>query len=176
MDLQKWLSDPDRDYATGVALYKEYNGMDLYYNFFNQVDNANPKSQHFKMLVKRLERTRRIAIQNGTLNKPANVETPKAEPKEIKVQTIVSSEETSGTNVDDLRENHKYVNKILALQWRDLEARDKAVFFNNESYFDKKKELFVKNSDNEKELKSKHALLKHEKVKGERSKILEEGK
>lgn len=59
---QAWLKDPRRDYAEGVAIYKEAMGNDKALQFFNQVSSAKPGTLHFNMLMERMQKVARVMV------------------------------------------------------------------------------------------------------------------
>jgi uncharacterized protein YneF (UPF0154 family) len=59
---QAWLKDPRRDYAEGIAIYKEAMGNDKALQFFNQVSNAKPGTLHFNMLMERMQKVSRVMV------------------------------------------------------------------------------------------------------------------
>lgn len=167
MTINEWLKNPN--YQTGIALYKQLKGMDNYYNYFFQVSNPPADSPYFKMLIQRLQRLQRISVQQPQSEKKEK------SLKEIKVKKI-TIDESDGSEAAQLQQNKLYINKILALKWNDLDKRDKEVFFNNQRYFEMKKELFIQNSENMKKIKSLHIGLKQSDTKEKKAEILEEAK
>ncbi|MGM0530942.1 MAG: hypothetical protein ACQER7_06280 [Bacteroidota bacterium] len=169
--LKRWLNNPDRSYAEGVEMYKRHKGADQFFKFFSQKKEATPKDPEYKMLVQRLTRLERVLRQQKKKQKPE--EKAKAQgQKPIKTDKI-SNVRTPG-HVKGMRNNTKYVSKLLSLNWKDFEQRDKEVFFNNKAYFEYKKKLFIENSDIEKKLKSLHASLKNQEDKNQRKVIVSE--
>lgn len=64
------------------------------------------------------------------------------------------------TDVEALRKNKKYVNQLLALTFAECGETGRQVFFNNEQYFQAKKELLIKVSETDREMQSLHAKMK----------------
>jgi len=170
MTINEWLKSPN--YQTGIALYKQLKGMDNYYNYFSQVNNPSAGSPHFNMLIQRLQRLQRIGYSHSQSEVK---EEKKLIKREIKVKKI-TAEKSDNSEAGQLRQNKLYINKILALKWNDLDKRDKEVFFNNQRYFEMKRELFIQNSENMKKIKSLHIGLKQSDKKEKKAEILEEAK
>lgn len=166
-DLQNWIQDPNRSYRLGVDLYRHYKGEDQFLNYFMQ-GIQNPTKAHANLLYKRLTDVSRKIRQNSS--KPSQPQQPKPvvkTKKDIDVREIAPS-----GKLDVLRGNKTYINKLLTLQWKDLEKRDRAVFFNNEKYFAAKKQTFIGISDREREIKSMHAAMKKEDDKEKRGELI----
>ena len=69
------------------------------------------------------------------------------------------------------RNNKKYINKLLTLNYSDLEFKEKALFLHDEKYFFEKKMLLRDASSIFNEMKSLHAKLKAAKSDSERKEI-----
>jgi len=69
------------------------------------------------------------------------------------------------------RNNKKYINKLLTLNYSDLEFKEKALFLHDEKYFFEKKMLLQDASSIFNEMKSLHAKLKAAKSDSERKEI-----
>ncbi len=181
MILNQWLSSPNKNYAEGVAIYKQHKGNDKYYSYFTQVNDAPNGSPHFSMLLRKLERVARIALQYPPDKKePVNPAKTSKSARDIKVKqlNLDHTGKKSGTVIDvaNLRTNKKYVNKILALKWNDLEIRDKEVFFNSHAYFESKQNALFLVSKTEQKIKGLHAQLKTDIPKSKKVEILSEAK
>ena len=170
--LNKWLKNPKRDYKEGVELYKRHKGADQFYSFFSKKEDASPKDPEYKMLVQRLTKVQRI--EAAKRKKQPQKPEPKKRTKDIKV-TDIKGNKKSG-HVEGLRQNSKYLSKILSLKWKDLDQRDKEVFFDKKEYFEYKRRLFIEISDNVKEIKTLHVSLKKNQDKKERAGILNQMK
>lgn len=182
MTLNQWLSSPNKNYAEGVALYKEHKGADQYYNYFLQVKTALTGSPHFSMLLRKLQRVARIAAQYP-LEKKETVKPAKTQrsARDIKVQRIDLNARSKGTSLNlitaaSLRKNPKYVNKVLTLKWSDLQQRDKEVFFSSQAYFESKQNALFLVSKTEQKLKGLHAQLKSDIPKSKKVEILSQAK
>ena len=83
-----------------------------------------------------------------------------------------------GANVEQLRKNKLYVNKILAMDWKDLPENDRKIFFDNEEYFLAKKALLNKISEIDRKMQGGHAsvkaMAKDPEKEQERAEIMEE--
>jgi hypothetical protein len=68
--IQTWLQNPDRDYATGLNLYNSYKINNKYDAFFAQVTAPHPNSMHFKILLDKIKDINRKLLANPSLVKP----------------------------------------------------------------------------------------------------------
>ncbi len=128
----------------GKYNFKDFGEIDLRKITLKQADELVTKG--FPFLKKR-----NSVIIAGS---PKDV-TTKIKEKEI-VEKIIKPE----SDVNILRGNKEYVNKLLTLNWNDLQYNDKLIFFNSEKYFLKKKTLFIENSDIVREMRSLHSKMR----------------
>lgn len=164
-ELKNWLNNPNRDYQTGVELYRQHKGADQFYSFFTKAKNPSPKDTEFSMLIQRLQRVNQVIKRNPQKSKSAKHQSKAPKTKDIKVEQI---KRKAPAHIEGLRNNNKYVNKILALNWSDLDQRDRDVFFDNKDFFQEKKNRFLETSRIEKSIKTIHAQMKNTEDKAER--------
>lgn len=61
---------------------------------------------------------------------------------------------------EELRKNKRLINKLLTMDWKDLSAQDRLIFFGKEGSFQAKKNLLNQVSENDRKMQGLHANLK----------------
>lgn len=62
--------------------------------------------------------------------------------------------------IEELRKNKKFINSLLTLEWKDLSDHDRKIFFDQEEYFQGKKNLLHLVSENDRKMQGLHAKVK----------------
>jgi regulator of replication initiation timing len=109
-----------------------------------------------------------LKLRQGVAPGAANAPVPNLKARPIGAAAKTEKETQPETTPEELRKNKQYVNKLLTMDWKDLSHQDHLVFFNNQSYFMKKKEMFLEISSMDRDMKSLHAKLKSLKTTEER--------
>jgi hypothetical protein len=77
-------------------------------------------------------------------------------------------------DLDKLRENKRYINKLLTLNYSDLSFQEKAIFYNDERFFFDKKNMLHDISKVDTQMKSLHAKMKLTKKTDDRKHIVKD--
>jgi hypothetical protein len=144
-DVTQWLSSPDKDYQAGVEIYNRYKISNKHDAFF--ASGSGPDSIQFNQLVYQL---RRIAQKLGQA-----IPQPEPVKKPIKIVPLVPVKEDKPADIDGMRDNTQYVNKLLTMKWEDLNADEKTMFYGNENYFEAKQQVLFEISKKKNEM---HAM------------------
>lgn len=108
---------------------------------------------------------------------PQNVEKQNNTPENLNISLENLNERTldqpaaDHPETENIKGNKKYINKLLTLNYSDLEFKEKSIFFHDEKYFNEKKFLLQDVSALNNEMKSLHAKLKAAKSNKERKEI-----
>lgn len=70
------------------------------------------------------------------------------------------NDQSDTPSMENLRKNKKLINKLLTMDWKDLAAQDRLIFFNKEGSFQAKKNLLNQVSENDRKMQGLHANLK----------------
>ncbi len=79
-NIQEWLSDNNRSYQAGIALYNQYKTSNKHDKFFSSVSNPEPGGIHFNLLITQLQNISRKLKQNPSLVKGKSLEVKKLDP------------------------------------------------------------------------------------------------
>jgi hypothetical protein len=151
-DLKNFLLSDNKDYKTGLSLFKKYCNKPEEYEFFRNIEI--PISMHMNMLTKRLSNFYRITVKNEKDKKP---EIP------IVIENrpiIINKTHYSKKEGEPELEHTKILTiKLLARDWDELDYKEKKYFNSDKRSFDLKKNLMIANSRLESEIKSIHAEM-----------------
>jgi hypothetical protein len=154
MTLQEWLSDSERDYVAGLDLYNEHK-RDRKHDAFLNVNN--PDKIRIELLFRKLLKILKIKEANGEYDEAGALHSAPIK----KVQPITFNEpEPPVQTPETLKYNKPYINRLLTLNFTDLQFSDKMIFNNDEGYFLKKKGLMIRNGNIEQEMRSLHTKVK----------------
>ncbi|NCD40934.1 MAG: glycosyltransferase family 2 protein [Bacteroidia bacterium] len=68
--------------------------------------------------------------------------------------------EPKNVNIEEIRKNKVFINKLLTMNWEQMEYRDKLVFYNDPAYYLNKKHLFFHISNVDRMMQGLHAKIK----------------
>jgi len=171
IEITKWINNPKRKYQDGIKLYNQHKIDGRYDRFFSEVPDPLQDDIHFRLLVKKLMNiARKLSNKVPAKEKHAKTDLKKAKP--ITVTPINLDKVSAGADVGKLRSNRLYINKCLTLDYGDLSQKDKEVFFENEGYFQAKKDNYFVISDMERQKKSIQAKMKNAGTDKERKELL----
>lgn len=168
--IKNWLLNPEREYAVGLDIYHKHKLNTKHDTFFN---TESPTDIHKNMLYSKVARIYQKLLANPPKeakaaqepiqikkieSKSSRTKNTKSTPTDTdkKTETLVKKIEP----VANLRKNKQHINKLLSLNWPDLNHNEKVIFNNDEKYFLEKKSLMLRNGDIEKEMRSLHAKVK----------------
>lgn len=168
--LTQWLNNKDRKFNTGVKLYNAVKISTKHDAFFATQD---PTPLHMKMLhaqlVKLYAKNAPARLKKDHSKKPVKAPLVRA----INLEGLSDSDNTPATNINLVRKNKVLTNKFLTLEYSMLSPGEKAVFFNDENYFQHKKALLQKNGDIEQNMRSIHTKMKNADLKDRQDLIYE---
>ncbi len=159
-EVTAWLNMPEKDYRAGVEIYSRHKISNKHDTFFA----GNPDGIHMQMLDIQL---RKIARKLGEV-----VLDPIPEKKPIKVAPLAGKPEAPA-DLDSMRGNLQFVNKLLVMKWEDLSAAEQEMFFNNPEYHRAKYDALVQAGKLRDEMHSMDAKRKATKIRSERKKFNE---
>ncbi|KKU87402.1 MAG: hypothetical protein UY18_C0036G0005 [Microgenomates group bacterium GW2011_GWF2_47_9] len=130
-EAQQWLNNRSRSYLDGVKIYNRYKISNKHDAFFSSATNPSEEEPQYKILMIQMQKIARV---QGNHAPPV----PEQPVKTIEVKTIISN--VKDEDVDALRGNALFVNKLLAMGWDNLNDTDKKVFYDNQGYYLEKQE------------------------------------
>jgi len=163
--LKTYLENPERDYQTGVEIYKRLENKMSYTLFFVKNKNSKPGSQAFNMLMSRLKRIARIKnlviVKRKTAPVPEGIkEKPDAPASPPPVPPVKEPTQPPMGEVQQLTRKKETTNKLLSFDWDELNEREKAYFNYDSSMFEQKKQMLKQVAELERDMKALHLAIK----------------
>lgn len=133
-EAQQWLNNRNRTYQDGLKIYNRHKSSNKHDQFFALVIDPKPSEPQYQILYTQL-----VTISRILGNTPA----PEPVVKRIEVKTIATNDQGKEVDLDALRSNKQFINKLLTLGWDNLTVADKNIFYDNKDYYlDKQKSFF----------------------------------
>jgi len=113
----QWLKDTGRDFAAGMAIYKEVFGMDKHYDFFSKAKNPQPGGLHFNILIEKV----RVCERRIVTTTPEPETKSMAKAPDINIKPIKPAK---GIRIVD---NHTVEVSLLPKELQELFFRNKQI-------------------------------------------------
>jgi len=169
----QWLKNPQRKYLDGVRLFNQFKFDTKADNFFKETENPPVNDVHFVMLIRKMEYIARVRTSEMKAEEFREAQKPVVK-KNIDLKPIRIPAKEEKNNIEKLRSNKLYINKVLTVDFSDLSDSDKEIFFNDPAYFNFKKQLLYENSKIDKTCTAIHGDMKNAKTDAKRKEKVNE--
>ena len=125
MDIKAWLTNQNRSYKDGLAIYQNIKRNNKKDAFFSSINDASPHSLHMNLLLQEIQTALRISLANTTTQTP--IKPPPGKPITTRKLTL----EKRTTPVTHKNDNSKYVyNEIVDV--KSLPENLQKLYFRNQ--------------------------------------------